>query len=256
MKSLFPLVSFVILLSAKFYDAEGKDPDWAVNNDPEKFTFNSVYNNMNIDNVTGKRYFMAIKVNTIQVLFSEAQFSIELFGKKNFSSQIQAGIVFPMRPGFFLQELFESNGPNATAVSKGIFSYRNSPFNNHGLSLKYELRRFGDEFYYAPQLMYKHVWYDEEVFNIWQGDRSLKQTESKSSRIFGVGLMVGKQICYRRQITDWYGGIGIRVRNSTSTVLKISDPSCPGATCYPGVAESRFSIYPIINLGFRIGAAI
>jgi hypothetical protein len=256
MKPPVPLVSFVILLILRFEVTGAKDPDPRTNNDPGDFIFNSIYNNMNIDNVTGKRYFMAIKFNTIQVLYSEAQFSLEFFGKRHLSSQIQAGIIFPMRPGFFLKQFFESYGPNATATDKGIFSYRNSPFNNHGISLKYELRRFGNEFYYAPQLMYKRVWYDEEIFNIWQGSNVIKQTESKSSGIFGIGLMIGKQVCYRRQITDWYGGIGIRIRNTRATVLEISDPCYPGSSCYPGNQESHLSVYPVINLGFKIGAAI
>jgi hypothetical protein len=256
MKTLVPLVSFVILLILRFDVVDGKDPDRRTNSDPGIFIFNSVYNNMNIDNVTGKRYFMAIKFNTIQVLYSEAQFSLEFFGKRNLSSQLQAGIIFPMKPGFFLKQFFESYGPNATATDKGIFSYRNSPFNNHGISLKYELRRFGNEFYYAPQLMYKRVWYDEEIFSIWQGSRAIRQTESKSSGIFGLGLMIGKQVCYRRQVTDWYGGIGIRIRNSASTVLEVSDPAGSGSTCYPLRRENRLSVYPVINLGFKIGAAI
>jgi hypothetical protein len=255
MKNLVPLVSCVILLSLRFNAIDGKDPE-LINNDPDKFSFNSVFNNMNIDNATGRKYFLAIKFNTLQVLYSEAQFSLELFGNRNMSSQLQVGFIFPMRPGFFLKQFFESYGPNATATSNGIFSYRNSPFNNHGISLKYELRRYGNEFYYAPQFMFKHVWYDEEIFNIWQGSRAVRQTESKSSQVLGLGLMIGKQICYRRQVTDWYGGIGIRVRNTISTVLRISDPGYSGSVYYPDSHESHFSIYPVINLGFRIGAAI
>jgi hypothetical protein len=255
MKTLVPFVSLVILLSIRFNVIAGKNPE-IINNDPDKFNFTSVYNNMNIDNVTGREYFLALKFNTLQVLYSEAQFSLELFGKKNMSSQLQVGFIFPMRPSFFLKQFFESNGPNATASSNGIFSYRNSPFNNHGISLKYELRRYCNGFYFAPQIIYKHVWFDEEIFNIWQGNRAIRQTESKSSKVLGLGLMIGKQICYRRQVTDWYGGIGIRVRNTTSTVLRISDPGYSGSVYYPCSQESRLSIYPVINLGFRIGAAI
>lgn len=208
---------------------------------------------LNTNPFTGKTYFGTIKVNTLQVLFSEVPFSIEFFLRNDLSIQVQAGIIFPLERESFLEQFFRSSGVNATASDKGFISYRKSPYNNHGMSYKAELRRYRSGYYYAPQLMYKACRYDDAAFHIFRDNRVVEQTESKSTRILGLGVMAGRQTYFMKQATDWYVGIGMRARYITATVQSIRDPKETSAIVNPNESDSSFKIYPFINLGFRIG---
>ena len=244
MKNLIALVSGVVVLVLSGGLSAGSDP--------KDKDFSSL-NSLNADPLTGKRYFGAIKVSTLQVLFSEAPFAFELFGRKSMSVQLQAGIVFPLKPESFLQQFFESSGVNATASSEGLISYRNSPYNNHGFSFKFELRKYVKDLYYAPQVMYKHVFYDENVFRLSRGDRTVKQTESKSANVVGMGFMIGRQTYFMGQATDWYVGIGFRARYNSATIMRLNDPELPEPIIYPDFREDKFTFYPFFNFGFRTG---
>lgn len=207
----------------------------------------------NSDPVTGRRYWAALKVSTLQVLFSEAPFTVEVFGKKNFSSQFQAGIIFPMKEGSFLQEFFESSGEEGMASERGLISYRNSPFNNHGMVFKFELRKYGRKFYFAPQLMYKYLYFKDDVFRVNVEGKPFDRMESKRSGIYGLGIMAGRQTYFMKHVTDWYVGVGIRRRTVNSTINRLVDADYPGNVTYPGSTERRTSVYPFINFGFRTG---
>lgn len=220
--------------------------------DPDTTGINSLYE-LNTNPLTGKRYFGTLKVNTLQVLFSEVPFTLEIFLRNDLSLQFQTGIIFPLESDSFLEQFFRSSGVNSTASPRGIVSYRNSPYNNHGLSFKYEIRKYESSFYYAPQLMYKFCNYDEVVFRVSLDNRTVRQTESKRSSIWGVGLMLGRQTYFMKQATDWYIGAGVRTRHTTATVLKIEDHVSTGESYYPGTEESSTAFYPFVNFGFRLG---
>lgn len=241
MKSLTILFILTFFFAPSFADYRNDGPD-------------EVYfsNGINCDPVTGKRYRAIFKVSTLQVLFSEAPVSIEIFGKKNTSHQIQAGILFPLENDSFLRQMFQSGGINATASDKGLLSYRNSPYNSHGISFKYELRKYGQNFYYAPQLMFKYSYYDDEIFSIFSEGRVIGIKESKFSRVYGIGFMAGRQTYFMRQATDWYAGIGIRARSMSVKMAGSGNNVQEAGTEYPA-GEKFFSIYPFINFGFRTG---
>jgi hypothetical protein len=218
------------------------------------FSYNA--RELNSDPFTGKRYFGTIKVSTLQVLFSEAPFTFEYFVRDDLSFQFQAGIIFPLEYDSFPEKLFRTSGVNSTASSKGLFSYRNSPYNNNGLSFKIEIRKYLNEFYYAPQLMYKFCGYDQVDFPVYIQDRTMWQTESRRSRIAGVGLMIGKQAYFMKQVTDFYIGAGVRYRNSESTIIRITDRRNFDKSLYPGGKEISNRVYPFFNAGFRLGITL
>lgn len=208
---------------------------------------------LNTNPFTGKKYFGTLKVNTLQVLFSEVPFSLEIFFRTDLSIQIQAGIIFPLESESFLENFFRSSGVNSTASDKGFISYRKSPYNNHGISYKAELRKYGNEYYYAPQIMYKVCRYDDAVFNVFSDNHVIEQTESKFTRVVGLGLIAGRQTYFMKQATDWYLGVGIRARHISTTVQSITDPKEPSGLRYSNHSENSFTVYPFVNLGFRIG---
>lgn len=211
---------------------------------------------INTNPLTGKRYFGTLKVNTLQVLFAEAPFSLEIFLRNDLSIQFQAGIIFPLESDSFLEQIFRSPELNSTISRNSLISYRTSPYNNHGLSFKAEIRKYTSEFYFAPQVMYKYCRYDEAVFPVVIEDRTMRQTENKHSRIFGLGLIIGRQTYFVKQATDWYVGLGARAREISATVLKIEDPSSTSRYIYPGKVENSFRVYPFLNFGFRIGLVL
>jgi hypothetical protein len=204
---------------------------------------------LNTDPLTGRRYLMTLKVSTLQVLFSEAPFIIEIFGRNGISHQFHAGIIFPLKEDSFLEDFFESSGENATASPYGLMSYRNSPYNTHGMSFKYELRKYGRKFYFAPQVMYKYNFYDDYDFRVMQDDRIFVQTESKRSKILSIGLMAGRQTYFMRHVTDWYAGVGVRARNMRYNVQEVHN----ARYSQPGYSGEKFSVYPVINFGLRTG---
>jgi hypothetical protein len=216
--------------------------------DPFKITTSDY----NADPLTGRRYLMTLKVSTLQVLFSEAPFSIEIFGRNGISHQLQAGIIFPLRKDSFLVNFFESSGKNATASPEGLISYRNSPYNTHGVSFKYELRQYGRRFYFAPQAMYKYNHYDDYSFRVLQEDRAVVQTESKRSVIFGIGFMTGRQTYFMRHVTDWYAGVGLRARKTTYDVHEVHNAHFS----QPGYSGEKFFVYPVFNFGLRTGLVL
>ncbi len=241
------LWGFLFILSCQFVSAVNPP-------DSTEVIFKS--HELNTDPLTGRRYFGTFKISTLQVLFSEAPFTFEVFLRNDFSMQLQAGIIFPLESDSFLEQFFRSAGPNSTASSNALISYRNSPYNNHGLSIKYELRKYQSTFYYAPQLMYKICRYDEQEFPVSIENRKMKQTESKYSRIFGVGLMLGRQTYFMKQATDWYIGVGVRRRQTSATLLKIEDTSSPSKVIYPETQEVSTKVYPFVNFGFRLGLVL
>lgn len=211
---------------------------------------------LNTNPFTGKRYLGTIKVNILQVLFSEVPFSMELFLKNDLSIQLQAGIIFPLESESFLEQFFRSSGTNSTASDKGLLSYRKSPYNTHGMSFKAEFRKYRNAYYYAPQVMYKTSRYDGSVFHVFRDNRVVEQTESKSTRVIGIGLMAGRQTYFMKQATDWYLGVGMRARYISANILSIRDPKEPQGILHTAYSDNSFKIYPFINMGFRIGLTL
>lgn len=212
-------------------------------------------NEINSDPLTGKRYFGALKVSTLQVLFSEAPFTFEVFMRNDLSLQIQAGIIFPLESDSFLAELFRAGTISGASGPKDFFSYRNSPYNNHGLSFKFEVRMYKASLYLAPQLMYKFSGYDNSEFPVEYEGKQLKQTESKKTNIAGLGLMLGRQNYFMKQVTDWYIGAGIRIRSTVAEIHKIRDDENHTVILPERFERSGFA-YPFINAGFRIGLVL
>lgn len=202
-------------------------------------------NEVNSDPLTGLKYRFAIKVNTLQVLFCEAPVAFEMFGRNNKSLQVHAGIIFPLEDDSFLQDFFRSSGDNGTASEKGLFSYRVSPYNNHGLSFRYEFRTYVNGYYIGPQVTYKFLNYDDASFHVFSEGELITRKESKFSRIFGLGLMAGRQTYFGRQVTDFYAGIGLRYRTMD---IDITSPENEN--------KSIRSYYPFFNIGFRTGIVL
>jgi hypothetical protein len=190
-----------------------------------------------------------LKVNPIQAFFCEIPVSLEIFQKLKKSTQIQLGLILPMNIDF--TQLFFGSPDNNT--STGLFSYRTSPFNNYGLSFKIEFRKYRRFLYYAPQLMYKYCFYNKEVFHIKPSGITLNKIESKSSNIFGLGFMIGRQSYYGPVIIDRYAGVGLRIRSLSYRIIEIENPWHSEYNTYPNEEKNLVSFYPIINLGIRIG---
>ena len=72
--------------------------------------------------------------------------------------------------------------------------------------------------------MYKYCFYKEAVFPVYGGGVTLDQTESNFSNIFGAGFILGRQSDEGNLVFDWYGGIRLRIRSMSVTVLKIEYP--------------------------------
>jgi hypothetical protein len=201
-----------------------------------------------IDSIPVKIAFGIIKVNPIQPLFGEIPFSFELYHRKERSVQFQIGFIFPFPKKSFERRFIEEAGENGEVTSSGLFSYRKSPYNNYGISFKFEFRKYGRYYYHGPQLMYKNCFYKNSIFSISDG----YQTESKFSNIIGFGYVLGRQNDRRNIVFDWYGCIGLRFRVMSVNVKKIQD----GQTIYPNSLKSISSFYPFINLGLRMGLKI
>jgi hypothetical protein len=235
------LILYVILLLTSFCNCSfGVIPGPAIHK----------FHNGNIDSIINQRHFGIIKINPLQTFFCEIPVSFETFRKGNRSTQFQIGFLFPFKE-HYIGKLFESMGANGTASTQGLFSYRKSPFNNHGLSFKIEFRKYGRYLYYAPQLMYKFCFYKDVTFPVFESFRTIDQTESKFSNIFGSGLIIGRQSNKHNLIFDWYAGAGLRLRSISVRILKIEDS--PRPVLYPDSKEICYSFYPFINIGLRLG---
>jgi hypothetical protein len=221
---------------------------------PDKSVFPLSQNNINPDTIAVRVSFGAIKINPIQLLFNEFPVSFEWGFSRERSVQFQLGYIFPSAKNYSFRKLFETTGSNADASSEGLFSYRNSPYNNNGLSLKIEFRKNGRYAYYGPQIMYKYCFYKEATFPIYNGSITRDITESKYSNIFGIGYFLGRQWDNDGLIFDFYSGIGFRLRLMSVTTVKIVDS--PRPVSYPNTTENFSSFYPFINLGLRIGVKL
>jgi hypothetical protein len=221
---------------------------------PEKSVVFQSQNANFSDTIAARVSFGAIKINPLQLLFNEFPVSFEMDISREWSIQFQIGYIFPSSKNNGFRHLFESNGPNADASSEGLFSYRNSPFNNHGLSFKIEFRKNGRSAYYGPQIMYKRSFYKEDTFPIYNGSITRDITESKYSNIFGIGYFLGRQWDNRELVFDFYTCIGLRLRQMSVTTVKIVDS--PRPVSYPNTTENFSSFYPFINLGLRIGVKL
>jgi hypothetical protein len=230
-------------------------------------SLNELYGYSNADSIPEKRAFGTLKINPIQLIFSEIPVSFEIYRTPKRSLQFQVGFIFPRRDSKMNQTAFNSNGEEGMATDKGLFSYRRSPFNNDfGINLKTEFRIYSREinspqttnhkksFYYAPQLTYKFCFYKDQTFAMHYSGFSHYQTESKYSHILGIGIMIGIQSYNHSLITDWYGGLGFRSRTMSVTVNKIYSPdSRPDSTIYPNTTSDDVSFYPFVNFGMRMG---
>ena len=203
------------------------------------------------DTILGDVSFGSIKFNPIQILFNEIPVSLEVDLPHDNSMQFQLGFIYPSSENSGLRKVFESMGPNGDATSDGLFSYRKSPYNNYGLSFKFELRSYGKILYFGPQFMYKYCFYKEATFPIFNGSITRDITESKYSNILGFGFVFGRQSDKGEIVYDWYGGFGVRLRLMSVTTVKIVDS--PRPVSYPNTRENFTSFYPFINLGVRIG---
>jgi hypothetical protein len=205
------------------------------------------------DTIKRENPFLAIKINPFQFVFNEIPVSIEYIFNQKSSLQFQVGYIFPSARGSFPRKLFEEIGTGGTTTDIHVLNYRRSPYNNHGLSFKLELRGTGKNLYYAPQIMYKHTYYNEEIFQIFSSV-PLNQTESKTSDIFGFGFMMGRQSYEEFLVFEWYGGFGLRINFTSFTVLKVENPYTPG---HPLSSEPRNEdlmwVYPFLNFGLRVG---
>jgi hypothetical protein len=226
-----------------------------------------LYGYSNPDSIPEKSAFGTLKINPIQLIFSEIPVSFEIYRTPKRSLQFQVGFIFSRRDSKMNQTAFNSNGEEGMATDNGLYSYRNSPFNNDfGINLKTEFRIYSKEinspqtinyrksFYYAPQLTYKSCFYKDQTFAIHYSGFAHYQTESKYSHILGIGIMFGIQSYNHGLIIDWYGGFGFRSRTMSVTVNKIYSPdSRPNSTIYPNTTSDDVSFYPFINFGMRIG---
>jgi hypothetical protein len=217
----------------------------SLGNNLKKTPITGLFGYSGIDSVSGKRQLGILKINPIQSLFGEIPLSFELFLPKEKSLQFQVGLIFPFPEKSMARKLFEESGENGEVSSSGLVSYRKSPYNNYGLSFKFEFRKYGRYYYHGPQLMYKNCFYKNSVFSIYDG----YQTESKFSNIIGFCYILGRQNDRRNIIFDWYGCVGFRYRVMLINVLKIQD----GQSYYPNSKKFINTFYPFINLGLRIG---
>ena len=204
------------------------------------------------DSTRDKKISGIVKINPVQVIFCEIPVSVEFFGKNRSSFQFQVGYIFP-RYNALLQKLFETQGEEGDATNEGVFSYRTSPFNNHGVSTKVEFRKYGKLIYYSLQFMYKYCYYNELTYTLHSGGTTYYQTESKDSNIGGIGFVIGRQSEEARIVADWYLGAGVRYRAINVIINEITPISHPGLPTYPNTSETTTSFYPFVNMGFRIG---
>jgi len=219
------------------------------------FSINVSFGNQNEiylvpDSIRGTVTSAVLKINPIQLLFNEIPVSFEFFLPQERSVQFQVGYIFPTKNN---SGLFESNGMNGDASNKGLFSYRNSPFNNHGISVKFEFRKYRKYFYHGPQFMFKHCYYKNAVFAVYGGGITLNQTEDKSSTIVGFGYAIGRQSDDKNIVFDWYAAFGLRMRVMSVKILEIENPAYLKGTSYPNTTDDFTSVYPFLNLGLRIG---
>jgi hypothetical protein len=200
------------------------------------------------DSISEKRQLGILKINPIQPFFGEIPLSFELILPKERSLQFQVGLIFPFPEKSMVRKLFEESGENAEVSSSGLVSYRKSPYNNYGLSFKFEFRKYGKYYYHGPQIMYKNCFYKNSIFSIYDG----YQTESKFSNIIGFGYILGRQDDRRNIVFDWYSCVGFRYRIMLINVLKIQD----GQSYYPNSKKIISTFYPFINLGLRMGVKL
>ena len=230
---------------------------------------NELYGCSNTDSIPEKRAFGTLKINPFQILACEIPVSFEIYRLRKLSLQIQVGYIFSAKDSH-MADFFESWGVEGTAKSDGLISYRRSPYNNDaGINLKIEFRKYKhflgsdrnqpySSTYFAPQLMYKYTYYNYQTFTkkdgTGGGDFTYYQTESKDSHIFGFGLMLGRQSCRGKFVTDWYGGFGFRITAISATIHEISTYwNRPGYPKYPNTTESGASLWPFVNFGLRMG---
>jgi hypothetical protein len=214
------------------------------------------------------KLFGNLKINPIKIIFCEIPVSLEVYVKPRSSLQFEVGYIYPNRDNRINEVFFDSQGEEGMATDEGLFSYRNSPFNNDaGINLKTEIRKYSREinppekedhnksFYYALQMGYKFCFYKKQTFEMHHGGATYYQTETKYSHIPRIGIMIGKQSFKHSFITDFYGGLGCMIRMMSVTIHEIYNPT-PGLTQYPNIVEDKVSFYPFFNLGVRFGLEI
>lgn len=214
------------------------------------------------DSIPNKRAFGALKISPVQPVFSEIPLSFEVYMSRQKSLQIQVGYIYTGPEYVKLSDW----GEDGTDINEGILSYRTNPYNNdEGINIKIEFRKYKNplvsyrnvkckSFYYAPQIMYKYCFYNDQTHCIkYNHQFCYYLTESKDANIFGFGIMIGNQSFRRKSVIDFYGGLGLRVRLNTITISKRYEYWGPFRTTYPNSKDIYTSFYPFVNLGLRFG---
>jgi hypothetical protein len=210
------------------------------------------YVNYAKDSASKSKNSYILKFNPVQIILSEFPVSFERINFKNSGLQFQLGYIFPKSKDSRARQLFENMGDNGTATDEGLLSYRQSPFNSSGFSLKIELRTYKLNNYVGMQMLYKNTFYKKSVFPVFMGTVTNDVTESKTSNIFGTGFVFGHQYYEDVFVVDWYGTIGFRIRSMNVRTIMI-DYSGPQKSYFPNSLDNYMSVYPYINMGIRLG---
>ncbi len=214
------------------------------------------------DSIPGKRPFGTLKISPHQILASEIPVSLEMYISGDMSLQVQAGYIFRTEK---IANWLEQTGPGGGVAEEGLFNYRTIPYNNDaGMNFKLEFRKYFRpiahlnhtpyrEYYLAPQITYKYCYYNNQTFMLDPSGLPYYQKESKDTKIFGLGFILGRQSCEDRLVTDWFGGIGFRHRGIKAFIHEKWPYSLPHPLPIYDNQEYQNSFYLFVNFNVRFG---
>ena len=130
-----------------------------------------------------------------------------------------------------------------------------SPFINWGLSVKLELRRYRNTFYYGPQFMEKFVFYPKTVVYNKYGtlEDGVVRLQSGYANVVGCGYFIGWQKVTKGFVTDLFLGVGARYRLAIRKIHEEQNLMGPNVIFPDPKTENLSRAYPALNFGLRLG---
>ena len=219
-----------------------------------------------------------IKINPVKLAFNEISVTYEYFRKpilmlQSYEKLTEIDSIINARKEAYISSTSYIIGFIYPSDVNNLISYKEqihytcikylddagiSPFINWGLSLKLDLRRYRNTFYWGPEFMEKFVFYTKTLLDTESGtlEDGLIRLQSGWANIIGFGYFIGWQAERKGFVTDIFFGAGARYRLAVRKIWEEQNYMGPNVIFPDPKAENMSRAYPALNFGIRLGFAL
>ena len=185
------------------------------------------------------KYRNFIKLNVSKMIHLEIMFAYERYITRKFYWETEAGYVFGTKDAAYYMinyPLYSYNGISVTTFPKFYFNNRS---------------------YWGPVLMYKYLWF-KEIRTGWPDHNENGILQDQYRNDLGVSLRYGFMRSFGGFIVDLYAGLGIKgiwihQLAYAHYMYHDSDQKIWYNKDHSPVTDDFFLVYPVINMGIKIG---